>query len=65
MLAGLDGERRLELPQQRMATAEGVAPVIGFLVDPGSSFVSGAVAVDGAATANTAGMPFRRRRTRV
>lgn len=65
-LAGLDGERRLELPQQRMATAEEVAAVIGFLIDPGSSFVSGAVVpVDGAATANTAGMPFPRRRTRV
>jgi NAD(P)-dependent dehydrogenase (short-subunit alcohol dehydrogenase family) len=62
---GLDAHHQLVLPQQRPATAREIAEVIVFAGSPASSYLSGAVIpVDGGATANTAGMPFPRRRTR-
>ncbi len=67
MMAGMieqhGPDQQLQLPQQRMARPDEVASVIGFLVSPGASYLSGAVIpVDGCATAHSAGMPFPRRR---
>lgn len=56
---------QVQLPQQRMATPREVASVIGFLCGAEATYLSGAIIpVDGGATANVAGMPFPRRRTR-
>ncbi len=56
-------ERQVQLPQQRMATADEVAQVICFFASDHASYVSGAVVpVDGGATAHSAGIPFPRRR---
>lgn len=66
MLSAREGyavERQVQLPQQRMATADEVAQVIYFLASGHASYVSGAVVpVDGGATAHSAGIPFPRRR---
>lgn len=62
---GLDERHQLVLPQQRPATAREIAEVVVFAGSPSASYLSGAVIpVDGGATANTAGMPFPRRRDR-
>lgn len=63
VFADTEPQRRLDLPQQRMAEPAEVAAVIAFLASSEASYLSGAIVpVDGAATANTAGMPFPRRR---
>ena len=63
-LAVFGSGQQLQLPQQRMARAEGVAALIAFLVSPESSYVSGTVIpVDGGAAAHSAAMPFPKRRT--
>ncbi|MCG6203613.1 SDR family oxidoreductase [Rhodopseudomonas sp. HC1] len=56
------GTQGIELPQQRLASPNEVAQVIGFLASPEASYVSGAVVpVDGGATAHSAGVAFPRR----
>lgn len=61
---GYATERQVQLPQQRMATADEVAQVIYFLGSGHASYVSGAIVpVDGGATAHSAGIPFPRRRS--
>lgn len=58
-------ERQVQLPQQRMATADEVAQVIRFLASGEASYVSGTIVpVDGGAVAHSAGIPFPRRRPR-
>ena len=57
------GERQIQLPQQRMATANEVAQVIRFLASKEASYVSGVIVpVDGGAVAHSAGISFPRRR---
>lgn len=54
-----DEKQQLQLPQQRMATANEVANLIVFLSSSAASYVSGTIIpVDGGATAHSAGMPF-------
>jgi len=51
----LPADHRTDVPLGRMGTAEEVAAVIGFLVGPGASYVTGAVwTVDGGRTALSA-----------
>lgn len=63
MIEQFGANQQLQLPQQRMATADEVGAVIAFLASSEASYVSGAIIpVDGGATAHSAGMPFPRRR---
>lgn len=63
MIEGFGKGQQLQLPQQRMASADEVGNLIAFLASRASSYVSGAIIpVDGGATAHSAGMPFPQRR---
>lgn len=65
MREAFSSDLRVELPQQRMATCREVAAVIAFLCSAEATYLSGGVIpVDGGATANVAGMPFPKRRSR-
>ncbi|MGO9772402.1 MAG: SDR family NAD(P)-dependent oxidoreductase [Roseiarcus sp.] len=63
MIELFGANQQLQLPQQRMATADEVGAVIAFLASSEASYVSGVIVpIDGGATAHCAGMPFPRRR---
>jgi NAD(P)-dependent dehydrogenase (short-subunit alcohol dehydrogenase family) len=63
MIEQFGDKQQMQLPQQRMATADEVGAVIAFLASRDASYVSGAIVpVDGGAAAASAGMPFPRRR---
>jgi NAD(P)-dependent dehydrogenase (short-subunit alcohol dehydrogenase family) len=63
MIEQFGANQQLQLPQQRMATADEVGAVMAFLASREASYVSGAIIpIDGGATAHSAGMPFPKRR---
>ncbi|MFK0692933.1 SDR family NAD(P)-dependent oxidoreductase [Mesorhizobium sp. IMUNJ 23033] len=63
VIEGFGKDQQLQLPQQRMASAQEVGNLIAFLASREASYVSGAIIpVDGGATVHSAGMPFPRRK---
>lgn len=65
ILEQFDTSQQMQVPQQRFAYPDEIASVIEFTLSPQATYLSGAmIPVDGGATAQTAGLPFPRRRTR-